>query len=113
MGRTVQSARQSEKKKKKLRVVVKHLNAAGYTGGFYHYKKKECSCCYGLKDTFNQVNGNKPENWDSMGFKFTYDQSNSEKATEFRLLLNKLVEDDPSATPAKANNCAVIIKLTD
>lgn len=107
------------------------LNKRGFTGGIYFYKRKkggksghsglECSCCFGLRDSFFQVNGNTPGNWDqdSEEHKFTYENKDEARATEFRELLNSLVKEAQrqrqnrveTAALAGNNNEAVIIEF--
>ncbi len=98
--------------------VIAKLNKAGFIGGFYHYNKGECSCCYGLEDTLFQVNENTPENWgnydsDSFLYKMTYKTSDEEKATKFRKSANKLVRKyfGKMADTAKSNFQAIIVHV--
>lgn len=98
--------------------IIAKLNKAGFTGGFYFYKRGECSCCYGLKNTFFQVNGNIPKNWgvsDTGGFyyKISYNIDEKKKATEFRKIANKLARKmfGKLANTAKSNFNAIIINV--
>lgn len=81
--------------KRKMKEVIKALNAMGFTGGMYHYKRGECSCCYGNgSDNFFQVNGNIPGNWirekGHFSFKVSYNIDNKEEADAFRVAANRL-----------------------
>lgn len=99
---------------KKLEDVIKKLNEAGYTGGFYTFKDGECSCCYGLSDeVFFQINKNKPENWTCMNFKISYSNDNKRRAERFRVLANKLVKDINGSHPAETINHAIMIDADD
>lgn len=98
--------------------IIAKLNTAGFSGGFYKYKDGECSCCYGLKDTFFEVNENIPQNWGVHGtedfyYKFTYEIENKERATEFRKIANRLARKyfGKIAQTAKSNFECIIINL--
>ena len=78
--------------KKFMSEIITKLNTAGFTGGFYKYKKEECSCCYGRKDSFFQINENMPHNWSGNYYKISYDYQDKDKASEFRKIANKLAK---------------------
>ena len=98
--------------------VISKLNTAGFTGGFYHYKDGECSCCYGLEKAFFEVNENIPQNWAIYGtskfhYKFSYNLDDSKKAGEFRKIANKLVKKyfGKLAETAKNNFQAIVVNV--
>lgn len=101
--------------KELLGEMITKLNKAGFTGGFYHYKPGECSCCDGLENVDFQINENKPDNW--MGgentHKITYQTKDKARATQFRKIANKLVRKyfGRMAETAKSNFRAITITL--
>jgi hypothetical protein len=98
--------------------VITKLNEAGFTGGFYHYQKRECSCCFGLKDTFFQINENVPENWAIHGprhffYQISYNTNDKAQATEFRKIANKLTKKafGKMVETAKSNAEAIVVNI--
>lgn len=96
--------------------VIAKLNKAGFSGGFYKYQENECSCCFGLKDTFFQVNENVPVNWgiydtDKFYYKISYYSRDDSEMKRFRTVANKLVRKyfGKMADTAKGNHEAVIV----
>jgi hypothetical protein len=78
--------------------IIKQLNNAGFTGGWFTFKKDECSCCFGLEGTFFQVNRNTPRNWGNWGtefgrFKVTFKTEDEARALEFIAIANGIVEE--------------------
>lgn len=98
-----------------LKDLVKYLNKKGFSGGIYYYKKGECSCCYGLKNKFFEINGNIPENWgrqDDLNYhKITYKTDNTKKAETFRKLANEYLE-NKDVMLKKAKDISECIQFT-
>lgn len=104
--------------KKIMEDIILKLNKAGFSGGFYFYKKNECSCCYGLENTFFEINENIPSNWGIYGtnkfyYKISFKTGNQKEATRFRSIANKLVKKGfgRMAETAKSNFEAITINI--
>lgn len=66
--------------------IANNLNKKGYNGGVYHYKKGECTCCYGLEGVFFQISGNRAMNEGNQDKNLrtvTYKTDNKKKAKQF------------------------------